>query len=636
MKKKVFVPIFLLLFSLLAYLPLFANPNLLLNRGNDLQEQFWPVFYFIRLNFLKTRQLPLWNNLFLSGTPILPDPQFSLFYPLNIVFLLLPTDAAFIIHFIIHSFLGSIGAYLLARQGIKLSKTASLVTALFYLLTPKLAGYMEAGHFGLAATLAWLPFVLLSFLKLTQKPRPGWVVLLAVSSAALFYTHTIIFGLALIALTIMFVFLKPKNIFSFLAAILVTFGLIAITFLPQLEWAPHTTRFLLTEKPDVYPKWNSVTEFFLSLFLPWISGKEGLWAFDSEKWLPLGIFVSFFSLTGFLTLKRKAKILTLIPFVISILLLSNNISPFYPILLNQKWYALMRVSTRFWFILFMMVIILAGLGLDSLIKKRVNKKILSLIVILAVVESLTLSWLRLQKPFSNVRFAPQEIYQFLAEDKEKFRVFCISRCLSQKEAAKFGLELIEGYNTLQQLNYFKHSWQLMGGYWDYYTLAIPPIGSYESLQLDAKSLGEYNTKYVISRRELTDKEFVFEKRFGNYLVYSNKLFQPRANAPIVFYSPNHIRFDTSNLNSHQLIISEVYNSGWKAYLDSKEKALVQETPIALRAVDIKPDTKFVDLHYKPKSFILGTFISIFTVFSIFASWIYSSKKKARNSAKHKG
>jgi len=211
---------------------------------------------------------------------------------------------------------------------------------------------------------------------------------------------------------------------------------------------------------------------------------------------------------------------------------------------------------------------------------------------------------------------PDKVYQYLQSDSGRFRVFCTTRCLSQREAAKYGLELVEGYNTIQQINYFKHSWQMMGGYWNYYTLALPPIGAYKfsQLQPDAASLGDYNTKYVISPYELLDPGFSLVNEAGDYKIYLNEALKPRANAPITKYDPNHIRVDTSDFTGKQIILAEVYNPDWKAYLNGEEKVEVQETPIALRAVDIRNNTRFVDFKYQPESYQWGRMVTFATIF----------------------
>ena len=291
---------------------------------------------------------------------------------------------------------------------------------------------------------------------------------------------------------------------------------------------------------------------------------------------------------------------------------------------------MVRVSTRFWIVAVFIVIFLTGFAVDQLFKQKSYHKLLIIVMTLALIESLTLSWAYLFKPLPpQKQLVTPKVLQFLKADSEKFRVFCINRCITQKDAALNNLELIEGYSTLQQLNYFKQSWQLTGGYWDYYTLAIPPIGleSLQKLQPDAISLGKFNTKYIISPYQLTNKNFLLQKKINEFFIYQNLLFLPRAyfraskedidiKAPVIFFSPNHIRIDTSKNISNQLILAEVYSVGWKAYLNGQEEVKVEQTPVALRQVTIKPDTTFVDFKYQSESFKIGSIITSITVLSM--------------------
>lgn len=630
----------------LIYLPFLQNPSRLFERGNDLQEQFWPVFYFIKQQFLTHHSLPLWNNLFFSGIPLLPDPQFPLFYPPYIIFLVLPIDAAFLVLMALHTLSGGLGAYWAARYALGLTKSGSIFVGTLFLLTPRLAGYLEAGHFGLIEATAWLPFVFLATVRLVRKPTVAWAILLAVSLAGIFYTHTVTFVIAAISAPIVwgatFLLYRRKNrqaksIIFFSIGTILTFGLVAITLLPQLEWAPHTTRFLLLQDRDVYPKWTSLREFLQAVVFPWHLLSSTL---DPEKWLALGLTTPLLALYGWMHLSNKTiKLFLVLVLVTTSLIALNNSSPFYKFLLSQDWYVLSRVATRVWFIPTLILVGLAGFAFDR-ITKTVGRRTALLVASLAIAETVILFWSYFISAKPQIpNLASPGVYEFLKNQEGKFRVFCVNRCLSQKEAAKAGIELVEGYNTLQQMNYYKHSWQLMGGYWNYYTLALPPIGAYkfEKLQPDAKSLGEFNTKYVISPYELADKNFILERRLGQYLVYKNAVFQTQAyfwsdqqkpgkSAKIVAYSPNRISVDTTNKDASRLVLSEVWSPGWKAYLDGKTQAIVQETPNSLRLIDLKPETQFVDFVYEPPGFKAGRAITFTTLIVLVGYGIYRWKK----------
>ncbi len=315
----------------------------------------------------------------------------------------------------------------------------------------------------------------------------------------------------------------------------------------------------------------------------------------------------------------------------------NNASPLNKLLITQDWFVLMRVATRIWFIASLAVLILCGFGLEFLRQKRINQKIFVLIIFLLLIESLALSWSRLFKPFPDQsRFVNDVIYQYIKQDNDQFRVFCVNRCLSQQEAAKNNIELVEGYNTLLQLNYYQYAWKFTNERWNYYTLAIPPIGLYkfDKIQPDPIALGLFNTKYIISPYPLYNPSFKLLKE-GYYKIYTNSDFQPRAffwennkpgqKIPVIVYEPNYIRLDTSTHKSSQIILSEVYSKGWKVYLNGKEQVEIVQFPEILRMVNIKPDTIFVDFLYEPKSFLIGKLITGFSILTAILAFIYKKK-----------
>ncbi|PJA42828.1 hypothetical protein CO176_01325, partial [Candidatus Woesebacteria bacterium CG_4_9_14_3_um_filter_39_10] len=115
-KNKYFPFLVIFLTVLFFYLPIFLKPNILLERENDLQGFFWPIIYFVKNQILTNHELPLWNNVFFGGTPLLPDPQSPLFYFPNIIFLILPIGIGFIASFFLHSVLAGVGMYITSKD----------------------------------------------------------------------------------------------------------------------------------------------------------------------------------------------------------------------------------------------------------------------------------------------------------------------------------------------------------------------------------------------------------------------------------------------------------------------------------------------------------------------------------------
>lgn len=629
------------------YLPIFLNPNLVLNRGNDLEEFFWPILNYIKSNILTSGVVPLWNTLFLAGTPLLPDPQSPIFYIPNLIALILPLDTFFITSFVLHSTVAGVAMYLCSKDGFKFSKTTSFLLATLYIVTPKLAGYLEAGHVGLVYSYSWIPFILLSVIQIARLPKTKDVILLSISIALLYYSHLptlivvgITLGLGFISnLIFKYTPISKKTILYFIISGVITIGLTAVSLFPQLEAQGTSTRYLLLKNPDVYPKWNSVFEPFEIATTPWIRGVDNLQKIGTEKWIALGVFITMLAILGFIKLNKKLQISLTFGLITLILLILNNASPVHTFLLDQKWYLLLRVSTRFWIAVQFIVLYLSGFAIEA--NRKQKGRIVYIIATLAIIESVLLGWIFIQKtPTKNSGLAPSEVYEYIASDKSVFRVFCLTRCLSQKESSIRNLQLLDGYSTLQLKNFNNQSWQLTGSYWNYYTLSIPPIGTYlhEKLKPDIKSLGEYNVKYIISPYKLTDPNLIFKKNIQEYNIYENKLLRPRAysnstliskksDISLISYAPNIIDVDTSKATSSQLILSEVYSKGWKAYLNGREMVIIQEAPNALRAVDIRPDTKQVVFKYFPSSFIYGIILTCATIFIISVIGFFGTRNR---------
>lgn len=628
-----------ILACLFLYLPILINPSILLNRGNDLEEFFWPIFYFTKSNILLSGQIPLWNNLFFSGTPLITDPQSGIFYLPNILFLLFPIDSAFIISIFLHSLIGGIGMYILSRRGFNFTYLAALFTSISYIFWPKIIGFTEAGHFGLITSSAWIPLSILSAIKLGQSPSLKWSTLFAVSLIFIFFSHIIIFAFTFIGSVLIFLYkiysfkkYWRRSIHFFVFALLLTFGLSAITFLPQLTWLPTTTRSLLLQHPDVYPKWNSFFEFFINFLFPW---QQQINQINPEKWIFTGSLITFLAVIGFLYIDKKLKIILVLYSSVLLLISLNNLSPIYSLLINQDWYILTRVSTRIFFIIQITMIILAGFAINQLGSKKILSKFFLIIIILtSSIELLLIDWTRLSTPIEKTDQVSEEVYQYLNQDKQKFRVFCLTRCIPQKQAAIHNLELVEGYGTLQQKNYYDQFIQLSQVYWNGYTLSLPPFEIYKTRQLQpfTPELADYNIKYIISPYKLKDQNLFLKKKIENYLIYENinvksrAFFSDGSEAHLLSHSPNFIRVATDEHPSLEFTLSEVWSPGWKANLNGVDETTISEPRNKLRNVKIKEDTKFVDFKYEPKSFTAGRLITIITIFIITFVWFLKWKK----------
>lgn len=500
--------IFLLLFiaPTFIFLPFFANADLLLNRNNDLTEFFWPIFYYIKQNILFNHLVPSMNTMWFAGTPLLPDPQNPIWYFPNIIFLLLTVDSTILFSLFIHTLFGALGAYIVSRRVAQFSKFTSLFMSAIYISSPIYFSYLEAGHWGLAISWDWIPYLLLSTHMLTTRPRKVAIILFAFSASSIYFNH--VPTATILGFAILIYWLYKKAFIYPLIASLLTLILVSPALILQLTWGQDTTRQLLLSRPEMFPTWLGEKEFIKSIFF---------FNPETEKTITLGIVPGILVLIGFIRLKLKSKILVGLS-IFSIALISlNNASPVSPLIQSINYFVLLRVMTRVWILVFFICLFCIGVALE-----RLGPRIAYFLGVLAIVESIIIGYSYYLKPVHQREDIPEEIYKVFQEDWDSYRILCLSRCVPQKESAKRNLQLVEGYGTLQSLSYSLKIQKALNTKWDKYSLSIPPfdVYLYQDIQPNAELLAKsFSTKYVISKYPLTDQDFKFIKRSGSYLLY---------------------------------------------------------------------------------------------------------------------
>ena len=556
--------------------------NIILNRGNDLTEFFWPLLYYIKQQILLGNGIPLWNTMFFSGTPLLPDPQNLFIYPLNIIFLILPIDAGILTSILLHLIIAFFGMYQLLRAN-DTSKKVGIIIAILYSLSPKLFSYIEAGHLGLIQSWAFIPWVYWATINLCRKKNLKSILLLSLFLYLVYSSHILIFAILVVTNFLLFLTFKKNAIVMFLIShiILLLFSLPIL--IPQIKWQPQTTRELLLQNPETYPVWNGKKEFVKNIFI---------YSKDTEKNITPGIVVLLLASIGFIKSSKRIKIYFLVSTSVITLLALN--------ILKYDWFVLFRVSTRFWFPMIIICLYLAAKGLDTL---RSKQKLFIFVGLIALLEYMAIGKYILNKPVKDIPTTPVAIIEFLKKDKDIYRVFCLNKCIRQKDAAIYNIELVEGYGTLQQKNYFDYSQQLAQAYWEKkYTLSLPPFQNYiyEKFKPYPPALASYRVKYIISPYELDIKNLNIVLKQDNYFIYRNALY---VNPNYEIYEPNFIRVKILK-EQNELIIPEVYNPDWNAYLNGVKKLKVYESTDKTRAVKVESDTKFIDFKYEPFNFFL--------------------------------
>jgi hypothetical protein len=623
--------------SILYWIPIIIHPSLFLVRNNDLEQFFWPMLYFIKNSIINLHHIPLWNPIFFSGTPLFPDPQSGILYPLNIILLLTPLDTGIILMGIVHTCLAGINAYLLGKNVWKFSKYSAVMVGILWMIAPKVAAFIEAGHLGLIASWAWIPLVLYSSVEISRGKR-RWILLYVVSNYLLLTSHVIIWGIVLcceasIALAML---IKREEKLKKLAVILIANVLMIMTcsivLIPQALWTQQTSRGILLKNPDVYPKWNSKTELVIDSLWPAQKSIKTIETIDTEKWTPLGLSLSICTIFGFLSFNKKQKLLYGIFVVGIVLIFLNNLSPIYEFLLKFSPYKIARVSTRIFFILYLVNI---GIGIKWIQSK--NKTIQTIFIICMVTESIILSWVKLSSNPPQTKPEPSEkIYAKVtaANEGDMFRIYCTTRCVPQKTAAIKKFELLEGYGTLPQQNYYQESWQLTGSYWNYYTLSVPPFGiiEFEKSQPDPYELGKYSVKYVLSPYPLQDKRFEKIDNDKHYILYSNTSWLPfiqvkNGEVKIKQKTADSFRLETNFEEDTVVNIAQVYSPGWSGKTKNKESIVINEAGDARQSITIPQGEEEIQIKYEPPGMKIGIFFSLGGILFSGILSLYTQKDK---------
>ena len=159
--KKDYLSYFFLIIASALYLyrGIFSNTDVLGAAHTDLRT----VFYYTRFfgyTSLKAGTFPFWNPSVFGGIPFVGTLHTAIFYPLNIIFLLLPINLAINWSIFIHLLLSGFFTYLLLKY-YGLCRRAAIVGAVIYAFCAPQIMHVYAGHLNVIGSMCWLPLMFL-------------------------------------------------------------------------------------------------------------------------------------------------------------------------------------------------------------------------------------------------------------------------------------------------------------------------------------------------------------------------------------------------------------------------------------------------------------------------------------------
>ncbi|MDP2649866.1 MAG: YfhO family protein [bacterium] len=356
----------------------------------------------------KKLQLPLWNPYNFSGTPLLANFQSGSFYPLNILFFLMPFATGWSLIIFLGPLFGGIFLFLYL-DNLKLSKWASLLGALAFSFSGFFISWLEWGvitHVGL-----WLPLILLSIDKLILNKRNlKWSLIFLFSLTSSFFAgHLQIFFYLFIFLWIYFLarwfqFGKKKNIlFIFLLINSLFIILSSIQWIPTLQFISLSARnvdVLDLNSSGWFIPWQHLIQFVAPDFFgnPTTLNYWGVWNYG-ELVGYVGIAPLILALFAMFYRRDKKTLFFGTIFFISIVFSFPTFFAKIPYLLKIPFLSTAQ-PTRILFIMDFALAVLSALGFDYFLKTK--KKIVviyPLIFISIVIASL---WIFIPKEHVSV------------------------------------------------------------------------------------------------------------------------------------------------------------------------------------------------------------------------------------------
>lgn len=637
MKNKLHLFILSLLCFLL-FLPFFLKPEILTTLDNDLGRTYIPIYQDIQNSVHKFKQFPLYSSRQMMGESLVASPLPALYYPPNLLFLIFPVDFAVVLYLFAHLTFAALATFYLARA-FNFSNLSSVAAAIFYAFSTKILLHLSAGHLTMIAAFAYFPIIFLALKKLSEKPSFNWISTGSLALAAQLITHLTIFYYTTIFILIYYFYLiitkiKDKQKFSFWAKTFPIFLMIvlslclgAISLAPTLDFNATFSRGALKLEEVAVPIWNFKRLLF-SLFFPY----PILDTLDHEALLYFGFVPMFLAFIGFIKLPTSKKLAILFFTSLSVLFVAGLSTPVFRLAYDHlPLLKYSRVTTRLWFVNTLIIALLASYALNRFKKTKITYLYLAIFLI----ESVFLFTNKLNN-INHLSFQNEQIYQFLAQDTDYFRVYCTSSCFNPQLLVKYNLQILNGETPIQNTDFIDFLARSGNYYFEDFAVIFPPYQVWQTAKPptpNAHLLGLANVKYIASSYSIAGENFNFIRQFGKVFLYQNQKFQNRAYFPsspkqatISYFSPNRISLDLVKApNFQKLVLAENFSPGWFTYIDGRKYNLQKEAPI-FRSVSIPPNTSKISIIYQPQSLVIGRTITFATIFTLIMYFCYSRKR----------
>lgn len=331
----------------------------------------------LSIDAFKNGELPLWNPYEMAGKPLLGNFQSGAFYPLNLIFFVLPFNIAWSLFIIIQPLFLLVFTYFFLKN-LNVSKFGSLFGGSVFAFSGFSIAWLEWGN--ILNTAIWLPIILLSIDKLIkdEKEKKYLIILTASFIFSFFAGHLQTFFYLFITSFAYFLFrwLNAKNLRKFLtfAGAVLLFGLLTLVqSIPTLKFISESSRSfdqIWLANEGWFIPWQNIIQFVAPDFFgnPATLNYWGIWNY-AEFLGYIGILPIILALFA-LFFKRDRNILFFgLVFFLSMIFAFPTFLAKIPYIFNIPLISTAQ-PTRLIFLIDFSLAVLSSFGLDYLIKNK--------------------------------------------------------------------------------------------------------------------------------------------------------------------------------------------------------------------------------------------------------------------------
>ncbi len=376
--QRDFLKVAFLLFciTLLYFFPvIFSNQTF---ASRDLYAFFYPRRFFAAES-IRNGILPLWNPHLASGVPFLANLQSSLFYPLSLLYYVLPFHIGFKFFIIVHYYLAGLFMYLLMKH-FRYETAPSVTAGIVFMFGGYMVSILDNLAFLTAAV--WLPLIVLFFDRSLSEQSPidliitGALISFQVfgGDASCYLLSTFVFMVVYLLYFLIsegnFATRKRKSVICCLPAVwIIAFGLSSIQLIPFFEFISHSSRTGGFGYEQL-TKWSFNPLELFQLLVPYVFGTTvPMCRWFGQYWLDtfyIGVFPLILVIFCVFWTRSKLNRFLLLIVCISLFMALGKYNPLFSWFTFVPGINMLHYPVKYLFLAGFALSLLAGIGFSAL------------------------------------------------------------------------------------------------------------------------------------------------------------------------------------------------------------------------------------------------------------------------------